>query len=188
MRVARISQTQRNATVKQSLLDITDDMRALDELLIELDGDISDPAVMEVVDMWFAELDKNLLQKVDGYATYITELQWRAKARKEEADRLAGRARIDANNADYLKQRLHEALVSRGMTKLETARYKVTVCKNGGKQPLDIHEPEAVPQNLKRHIPERWEPDADLIRDAIAQGLEVAGVTVEERGTHLRIK
>ena len=174
----------------RTLIDISEDLLALDQLLEEVEGDISDPKVAEAVNAWFSELDTDLYHKLDNYAAYITEIQARATARKAEAERLAYRARIGENAAQYLKGRMKEVLEARGLKKYSTARYDLSVCKNGGKQPVDIFEPRAIPRPLCRHIPETWEPDTDKIRDYLADenNPPLAGAILKPRGTHLRIK
>ena len=170
------------------LLDITDDLRALDDLLDECEGDISDPRVAEAVNKWFSELDQEFERKLDNYAAFITELIDRADFRKFEADRLAKRAKIDNNLADSLKARLKYVLEQRNTLKIDTPRYKLSVVKNGGKTPVEIYEPASVPKELCRHIPERWEPDADMIREVLEDCADVPGAALGVRGTHLRIK
>lgn len=170
--------------MSQTLFDITEDMHALDQLIDECDN-YEDPRIIEAVNDWFKELGDNLKGKVDNYAAYITELIARAHARTEEAQRLANRAKADKNTADWLKFRLKVTLAQRGIGKLDTARFRVSIAKNGGKVPVNIFQPNAVPHEYCRHVPERWEPDTDKIREA---GKEVPGATINERGTHLRIK
>lgn len=172
----------------QTLLNIMDDFRALDDLLLEINGDISDPRVDEIVTGFLDELGGNLERKVDGYAAFITELLSRAEVREKEAERLANRVRIDRNTASFLKDRLKNALAMRGIDKLETDRYRVSIAKNGGKQPVQIPDPLAIPAEFTRTIPARTEPDVDLVRDALVSGAEVPGAILLERGTHLRIR
>ncbi len=174
--------------MSRTLFQITDDMHALDELLEELGGDISDPRVAETVDAWMAELDADLTRKVDNYAAFIRELEARCQVRRDEGRRLYDLARSDESKADWLKDRLCIALRQRGLQRVETPRYRVSVAANGGKQPLDIHDPKAVPKQFCQHIPESWDPDADLIRAELQAGREVPGVALMARGSHLRIK
>lgn len=169
--------------MKQTLLQISDDMRALDDLLFEVGGDVSDPRVGEAIEQWIKELDANLEPKVDNYAALITELLSRAKARSEEADRLASRARIDSNAAAFLKQRLKLVLEERGVKKLETHRYQVSVAGNGGKQPLDLHG-EVPPEFCATRI----EPDIALIRATLEEGTALPFAILQPRGTHLSIR
>ena len=170
------------------LLEITDDLRALDDLLDEVEGDVSDPRVAQAVDQWFTELDLEFEKKLDNYAAFITELSARAEFRKFEADRLAKRAKSEFNLADWLKARLKFVLEQRKATKIETPRYTLSICKNGGKVPVEIYEPANVPKELCRHIPESWVPDADRIREVLEECSDVPGAALGVRGTHLRIK
>lgn len=174
--------------MSRTLIDITSDMQALDELLFEVGGDLTDPRVEETITKWFAELDSDFTVKLDNYAALITTLQGRAKLRADEAARLAQRSKIDQNSADWLKLRMKAAIEARGMKKVETDRYTITIAANGGKVPIDVHDPNAVPRELCRHIPETWIPDSDMIRAKLESGAEVPGAVLMARGSHIRIK
>jgi hypothetical protein len=167
------------------LFDITADLAALDDLLAEVGGDISNPDVAETVEAWFAELDTNLVEKVDGYAALITEMRHRAETRKAEAERLANRARIDDNAADWLAGLLRAALDARGLKKLETARYTVAVAGNGGKAPLVLGE--EIPADWLRTV-SRTEPDKDRIRAALEAGQDLPFARIGDRGRRLAIR
>lgn len=172
---------------KRTLWDIDADMSALDDLVEENEGDIT--ACESIVDAWFAENQGNLVAKVDGYAAFIGELNARAEARKEESDRLAHRARIDAALRDFLKGRLKGFFESRGMKKLETKRYKLTVAGNGGKAPLLLNdvaknEPEKLPEPFRKVA---YSPNTEAIRAELEAGKSLEFASLGERGTHLRI-
>lgn len=171
-----------------TLLDISADFVALDELLEEIGGDMSDPRVAETIDRWFSDLQDNLKCKSDNYAAFIGELEARAAVRKDEAKRLHDKSAADARKADWLKNRLRMALEQIGVKKVEGDRYTITVATNGGKTPLAIDDPTTIPRELCSHVPEEWVPDGDAIREALATGREVPGVRLLERGTHLRIR
>lgn len=172
---------------RRTLWDIDADMAALDDLVEENEGDIT--ACESIVDAWFAENQGNLVAKVDGYAAFIGELNARAEARKEESDRLAHRARIDAALRDFLKGRLKDFFTARGMKKLETKRYKLTVAGNGGKLPLLLddtakNEPEKLPEPFRRVT---YSPNVEAIRAELEAGKPLRFACLGERGTHLRI-
>ena len=171
--------------MSRTLLDITEDLQALDDLLSEAGGDIT--GVEGTVDAWLAELEQDLKGKVDNYAALITAMNARAEVRKAEADRLYQRAKTDANNARFLRDRLKLALEDRGISKLETARYKVGVSKAGGATPLIIADPTVVPAAFIR-VTEVREPDKDAIRKALESGAQVPGATLGVRGTYLAIR
>jgi len=167
------------------LLQITDDMQALDDLLAEVGGDVTDPKVSEIVDAWFAEIDANLTGKVDNYAALISTMRARADIRRAEAERLARRAQVDEAAADWLASRLLAALDSRGMRKVETDRYAVSVVGNGGKAPL-LLDPE-VPADWTKTVT-RTEPDRERIRLAIEAGQALPFARLGERGKRLAIR
>ena len=171
-----------------TIYEIHDDLKAIEDLLFEIGGDISDDEVDKIVTGFMSEIETNLERKVDNYAALIKELEAKKESRKAEADRLYKLAKTDENTARNLKDRLVWALNEMGIKKLETPRFKVAVTNNGGKTPLDIHDPEAVPQELQKLIPARYEIDSDKIREALESGQEVAGAILMERGQHLRIR
>lgn len=167
------------------LFQITDDLAALDDLLAECGGDISDPGVAAAVETWMAELDQNLKGKVDNYVALITEMRHRASTRSSEAERLAERARIDEDAADWLAAKLRQALEDRGLKKIETERYAVSVVGNGGKQPLV----------LTGDVPADWqktrttvEPDRERIRASLEAGETLPFATLGDRGRRLSIR
>jgi hypothetical protein len=171
--------------MNRTLLDITEDLQALDDLLTDAGGDVT--GVEATVDAWLAELEQDLKGKVDNYATLITAMNARAEVRKAEADRLYHRAKVDVGNAKFLRDRLKFALEHRGISKLETARYKVGVSKVGGAAPIIIADLAAVPADFIR-ITEVREPDKDAIRKALESGKDVCGATLGVRGTYLAIR
>jgi hypothetical protein len=178
----------------RTLLDITRDLEALDDLVAEVDQSLAETggevtpevqAALDAVDAWMAELDTDLKGKVDNYAAFIVTLDKRAEVRKAEADRLARRARIDATNAQFLKERLRGELERRGIRKVETDRYRVSVAANGGKLPLLIQDELAVPERFWISVKR---VSNDLVREALERGEAVAGARLGERGRRLSIR
>jgi hypothetical protein len=171
--------------MSRTLLDITDDFQALDELLAEAGGDITEPSVQRYIEQLIDQLDQDFLTKVDNYAALISELEARAQHRKDEAKRLDALAKSDANSATFLKQRLKTVLEQRGTKKLETPRYRLSVAGNGGKLPVEIHvDASDLPEQYQKV---KRDPDTDAIREALQKGEEVQGCALGERGKHLRI-
>ena len=167
------------------LIDISADMQALDDLLAEVGGDVSDPKVGEIVDAWFNELDHSLTAKIDNYAALISTMRARADIRKAEAERLARRAQVDEASADWLASRLLAALDSRGMRKVETDRYAVSVVGNGGKAPLLV-DGDVQAEFLKTVT--KVEPDRERIRASLEAGEALPFASLGERGRRLAIK
>ncbi len=175
----------------KSLWEISADMQSLDELLFELDGEITDELVESAIDAWLQENEAHLAEKLDGYCAVIDEREALADLRVREGKRLVGLANTDLRKTGKLRQRLKVFFDSRGITKFETTRHKFTVAKNGGPQPITI-TPEwiAAPANA----PEQFhkiiiELDKDAIRTALEASQEpIEGCEFAERGTHLRIR
>ena len=67
--------------------------------------------------------------------------------------------------------------------KITSDFHTFTVCKNGGKQGVNIFA--EVPDNFQRVI---YEPDTDKIRDALEAGEDLPFAKLLERGEHVRIK
>ena len=168
----------------RGLIEITDDLQALDDLLDETGGDIT--GCEDYVDRLMSELDTEMNMKVDNYAAFITTLKARAEVRKKEADRLAKRAKVDGESVKWLGLKLKHELERRGIKTLDTDRYKVGVVGNGGKQPLDIH---GVPTgDYMKEIPASWVPDKDRIREDLESGKSLDFAVLQERGTRLSIR
>ena len=148
---------------------------------------VGDSVIFENVSGLTSQLNTDLEAKVDGYYVYIKELQARADARERESRRLAAKAKRDSDAAIWLTSRLKLAFQLRKIRKLEVEHGTVSLRNNGGQLPVDVFDPLKVPHDLCREVPARFEPDKDLIREAVAEGRDVPGAKVLPRGTHLRL-
>lgn len=178
-----------------TLLEILDEraehIAALEELLFEVEGDVSEECAEAAITAWLAEADIPLRAKLDAYGAVIRERELRGAARKAEAERYGGLAEVDLNTAKRLKARLHWLFVNEGIEKMETERFKFTLANNGGKAPVLIHvSPSELPEWARRVT---VSADTEAIRGEIeerertgAMGLDFAAIG--ERGRHLRIK
>ena len=121
--------------------------------------------------------------KLEAYSIIISELQSRVDFFKKEEVRIFNRRRAIANNIDRMKDRMFEALRAVGLKKMETDHFTVSIQKNGGKQPLDIHGD--VPEDYMTYVPK---VDNEAIREALEAGEELDFATLQERGESLRIR
>ncbi len=174
----------------RSLFDISDDLLALGDLFAEVGGEISEDEAGDALERWFDEIGTERDIKIDNYCALINELDARAKARQEEANRINQLASVDIHSVKRLKARLKAFFEVQGLTKVETSRFKISVAKNGGIQPMLIpdaweKDPPLAPEQFHRRI---IQLDRDAIRTAIEAGETVEGCSLVERGTHLRIK
>lgn len=177
---------------KQSLFDISEDIRALHELLEESGGEVAaeDEAAL---DDFFAELGAAESEKIDGYCALIAELEAKAEIRSREADRISALAKTDSALASRLKTRLHDYLRFRNEQSFETLRFKIRRQKNGGKRPVILSEyysqnPVELPEQFRRV---EFKPDLERLRENLeGKDTEEAGnyATLGDVGEHLRIK
>ena len=182
---------------RPSLFKLQQDQQALYDLLTERGGDITGNE--ETVDGWMTEITIAVDSKLDDYAQVIRKLELDASVARAEQARYQSLAQTRENAAESLKKRIKELLEKAGRKSRETQHHKFSVAGNGGKQPIDIVIAE-LPDDYVDYVAVANE---DKIRATIVEdekyideesGEEktrkksVKGVTVKERGTHLRMK
>ena len=174
-----------SSETRRTLFEISNDLLQFYDRLEALGGDVTSPEVEQALDAWFAQLSHERNEKLDNYAALIRELEARAKTRKEEARRLADRARRDDEHAAYLKQRLLLFFQDHHLKTVETRRYRLTMQRSGGKTPVVLKtDPEQLPTAYQR-----WKVSADLdaIREALKEGADIDFAELGERRQFLRI-
>ena len=165
-----------------TLYEISEDLRALHELLEETGGDISDPADQDVIDKYLAEGEKALDQKVEAYCRLIREFEAQGDARKLEADRIRRRSQSADRAAKNLKERLLFFMQEQKMTRLETPNFDISVQKSGGVLPIEFVG-EVPPMYCKP-----GEPNRTAIRNLLESGDDVSFARLGERTNSLRIR
>jgi hypothetical protein len=189
--------------MSRTLFAITDDLLALEALLVETGGDVTD------------ERDA----KLDAYCAVIREIEARSAARHAEAARIVALAEQDEREAKRLRERLHQFMVRTGTQRIDTERASIRVQQNGGQAPLVVFDQASVPEQyygvsadvkvpagpypdlvekleaLAGEIHEAGlrsyvvrELDKGEIRAALADGMSVPGVMLGERSTRLVLK
>ena len=175
-----------------TLLEIGSEIRELEDLLLEAEGDITDRE--SEIDAWLNRLDITKREKVDAYAGLITELESRSEIREKEAMRLSHRASVDSNKATFLKERLKSFFQVAGLKTLETDRYRVVLATHGGKLPIILNvPPDMLPLGFQR-LKTELKPDMEAIRLhleekgplADPEGKQLAHLG--ERGESIRIR
>ena len=175
--------------MSRTLFAISDDLLALNDLLEQLDGDVTNPEVDAAVTKWFAELASDESKKLDGYAGYIKQMEMESVAAKAEADQWAAKARTRDNRVKWLKERVKVYLELTGRTKATTDTGRTfAIQNNGGVVPLIIAEltdPKTVDPKFQKVT---YSFDSEAIRQALADGGTLDWARLEKRGTHLRLK
>lgn len=175
------------ATATRTLYEIGDDLRAIEQLLIDAAGDGGDITDAEAqLDQWLAESEGNLKTKIDRYCALIREFEASAESRKAEAARLSALAKSDAGHAARLKSRLQWFFETQNLDKLKTDRFNVSLANHGGKLPLIVNvDGKTLPPRFQQVS---IDPNKDAIREALESGEAVNGCQLGERGRSLRIR
>ncbi len=75
---------------------------------------------------------------------------------------------------------------STGKIKFKTLLFSFGIQKNGGKQPIVIDDPEAVPDAYM--VPQPPVVDKDAVRKTLEDGVSITWAHLEPRGESLRIR
>jgi hypothetical protein len=172
-----------------NLYQLTDDLVALDALLQEAGGDVTDASQGAAIESWSQEFQWKLSDKIDAYAGLIRSWESDIKACAEERKRLAERERFIANRIDRLKALAKFAMQKLDTRKLEGKLFSISIAKNGGVVPMELIEKDVdkLPSCFVKTIKEI---DMSAIRD----GLEACNPLAEniarfgERGESVRVK
>ena len=177
--------------MQHTLLDIGDDLRALDALIEESGGELSTPEVEAAFVALFEQLVLEEGTKLDGCVNYLRRLESEVSLARAEAEQYQTHARIRENRIARFKAFLMEYLNRSGRTKVTTATGRtVAVQANGGKPPVRLVEaidPASVPDHLVQ-------VKRVLDMEAIRRGLEEADpeakkiAMLDARGFHLRVR
>lgn len=159
-----------------TLIEHAEEVRALRDLL-EQDFDHTDEDQASLVDEWFEEINDGFERKVDGYAGLIRELKLRSEARKAEADRLARKAKRDAETARWLSDRLVAVLQGMDIKTVEGRRFKVTRKSGGIKACVVTADAESLPDEF---VTVKKTPNKTAIKDALKSGWELPFAHLEE--------
>lgn len=171
-----------------TLFEVSEDMLALDALIEELEGDISNPQVEAAITTWMQEISTNEADKINGYCAYIARLSMEVAAAKEQAERYQKKARTRENRIAWLKDRLKKHLEITGRKKIETNINTVAIQANGGKLPM-IVDPAVQPERLEQRFQRvTISLDTDAVRKAVEAGEKLAFAQIGTRGTHLAIR
>lgn len=172
------------------LYAIRADVLALNDLLDDIDGDLSRAGELgEALHSFMAGLEAEQAEKLDSFIDLIKTLRMEAAAAKAEKEQWAMREKARTNRADYLERMLLEHLAATGQRKVQTATGRtVAVVANGGKPPVvyaEAVDPAAVPEEFVRV---KKEIDMQRVRLFLESGGRLAFATLGERGNHLRVR
>jgi hypothetical protein len=174
---------------RRTLFAIGADLLALDALLDECGGDVSDPKVEAAVEAWHAELAADEAAKLDGWVGWVEPLEREAKAARAEAAEFAARAQARERAAAAAKARMLDHLLATGRTKAVTASGRtISAQQNGGLPPVVI-DPDADPATAADRLCQvHRRIDPASVRLALQAGETLPFARLGERGFQLRIR
>lgn len=146
------------------------------------DDDYDEDTLLDTLEGIEGEIE----EKADGYAKIIQKIAGDAKLLKAEEDRLKHRREALEGRGAWLKNQLFMAMKTTGKTKFKTCLFSFNIQKNGGKAPIEIDDPEAIPE--KYLLPQPPKVDMDAVRKELENGVALTFAHLEECGESLRIR
>jgi chromosome segregation ATPase len=138
----------------------------------------------EEIESLLESIDMDFEEKLQSLATLRQSYEDSAESKAKEIARLSEWKRKLESKADWIQNYISSAMKIAGKEKVETEFYKFSFRKADSV----VIEPETkVPQDYCKHIPESWTPDKTLLKKAIKDGQEIAGVRIDTN-YHLQIK
>lgn len=168
----------------RTLYNITGDYLELLNMLE--DTELDEETLLDTLEGIWGELET----KAEGYGMVIRQLEADAKRTRaeqkyfeDEAEFYKHRADCIENATKRIKARMCKAMDDADLKQIKSERFTFSVAGNGGKQPLIIDGD--VPSFYMRVV---YEPDKELIREALEKGVQLDFAHLEPRGKHLNIK
>jgi len=113
--------------------------------------------------------------KIDGYGHIISKLKSEEDRLSDLIKRLQGRKTATQNKQQRIKDYLLFQMISNKLEKVAGNIYTVRVSNNSS---VDVFDPEILPREYCRVIPEKLEPDKGAIKDAIKTGATIPGAKI----------
>jgi len=108
--------------VQQTLTDLIDEYRVIEDLLIEASGEITEEVAAKLEAFGDARG-----QKLDGYAGVIGYMKGQIDYLKAEAEQYTSRAKALSNSIEAMRERMTFAMGEVGETKIKTEKHSYSV-------------------------------------------------------------
>lgn len=134
------------------------------------------PEQQKEMDKYLDELAGQESDKIDSFAAFIREETARALYYKEEAKRLASKAKTAEERIGFLKNRYLGIMQEHGVSKIKGNAYAISIRHT----PRVVIDDEASLDDLYvRIIPAKREPDKRIIGEALKGGVAIPGCRLE---------
>lgn len=169
---------------KNTLMEIVENRRALDELLTDCGGDITDEKVEEITQQWMTEITKDLANKSDGYQFRMKDME-AMEVQFKEYETLYRNARKSLERvSESLKDRMKFAMNEMGVSEIQGNQFKYKLSDSAPS--VEITNEGMLPAMFCREKVV-IEVDKKAVKDhVLATGEEIPGVIIN-RGKTLRI-
>lgn len=135
------------------------------------------------MEAYLAELGEAEAAKVDAFAGFVKVQTARAKAVKEEAQRLAAKAKAIENKLAYMKQHYQFVMTQHDLKKISGSVYSISL-RNSKSVLVEEHALDHLPDNLKKVT---IEPRKAEIKKMLEAGTELIGCSlVENQSLNIR--
>lgn len=184
----------------RSLFDISQSMLDLGDILLAIEGDISDPEVALAIEHIFAFDKHDFDTKVDNYCALITEHEARVLIYKIEKQRLEYIVKQYTKSAEYLRKNLVHNFDRLGIDHYSTHRYPdIKIVNNGSVLPMGVDEglvdsagllrdaDKITDEDKETYFTRPWRLDTKTLRLALENGVNVLFARFGERGRRLDI-
>lgn len=178
-----------------SLYELTETIKTIDEFLSMGEDDDTQltrsqaeqaKADLEFVSEMLDDVDAARNEKINSYCRYYQQLVREAELAKAEKEAWAEKQKVRLNKAERLRAALHEHMRIVDQKRITTGTFTVSRVKNGGRLPVEIEDVTQIPEEFFEPV----EPKllVSKIGEKLADGVEVPGCSLKERGESLRIK
>jgi hypothetical protein len=168
--------------MKNLVYDLTYIDLKLQELVeVAESGDLTQEEVSQVVEGMQGEIT----QVVENVASVLVNYCSMVDALDTEIERLKARKQRITKLIKLLQNALQVHMELTGECRVETAKFRVSVVKNGGKLPIEVTgDVYDFPEEYCTFTPK---PNLEAIRKALENGVTLEFAHFGERGKHLRI-
>jgi hypothetical protein len=160
-----------------TLVQLVQDHKSLDQILLEQDGELTNQQQEQIVDEWMLEIKSNIQLKADGYKYRMNNLDRSSDALRDRASRIAAAAKTLENMSSLLKERMKQAMLEMGLNSINAPEFTFKLSK--GNPTVEILNLEAVPAKYTR---EKLvvELDKILLKEDLKNGVEIPGAKLNE--------
>lgn len=161
--------------MSKSLIQIAQDSAALEELLQETGGEVT-----ETLETFLAEIETGLSTKADNYFSMMDHLGTTAERYRKRSEAYRAAAKTAENIVERMKDRIHAAMGLMGVQEIEGQSIRFKIQKSPAS--LLIEADAKIPSDMTVVT---VTPDTTKIKSALKDGFDIPGCKLVQ-STHVR--